>query len=48
VNPIRINIPIKLFRKTEKDSKKFPPIPAEEIQAQIKIKPNKFNIPVIL
>jgi len=46
--PIRINLKIKPFRKTEKDSKKFSPIPAEEIQAQIKIKPNKFNIPVIL
>ena len=39
---------MKLFRKTEKDSKKISPIPAEEIHAQIKIKPNKFNIPVIL
>ena len=27
---------------------KFDPIPAEEIQTQIKIKPNKFNNPVIL
>jgi len=39
---------MKLFRKTEKDPNKFSPIPAEEIQTQIKIKPNKFNIPVIL
>jgi len=41
-------LPIKFFKKDEKHSNKSSPIPAEEIQTQIKIKPNKFNIPVIL
>ena len=45
---LQSHFPMKLLRKTEKIPNKFSPIPAEEIQAQIKIKPAKFNIPVIL
>jgi len=37
-----------LFKKVEKHSNKFSLIPAEEIQAQIKMRPKRFNIPVIL